>query len=603
MDGPRHRQQAEREATKRIMEISVLGGRVTRRAFLRGSAIGGVGLATAAVIGCGDDDDDDGVAAPAATAAPAAPAATAAAAAATAAPAATAAAAAAATAAPAAPAKEITVRWSGSNPIPTMSPNSTAASESEFHSIYDGLTRQVPQPGGGANIEPGLAESWESADNGATWVFNLREAEWSDGTPFTAEDVAWVHDFYKDPESQSRLISRVGTYTGSRVLDDRTIEISTDSDPIFPKREAIVFTLPKHIFTDASIDAEAFMGATPVGTGAYVAQDFQQGQKVTLVKSPSGYRAGEIKGVTMVDFNWISETSTRVAALEGGDIDFALQIPTIDADRVRSFDNTTVVNAPPTTNQAWDFANKPEDDPGITNDPRVRQALNYALDREGIIVAAYDGQTRPSKDQLITPDVFGHQADWPAIPYDPDRARQLITDAGLGGGASMNIDAQILIAPHLKPVLEATIGLWGDVGVETDVRTIEVNVWRDRLYGRATEGRPGAFLMGWSSFLYEAALALQWHVSTNPYDLWNNPKFDELFAAVNREVDGEARNQLYRELMQEERIHSGGALEAGPSAYIAENPAIFAFRHDLIDAGSYIAWTTPSARFENIVPA
>ena len=82
-----------------------------------------------------------------------------------------------------------------------------------------------------------------------------------------------------------------------------------------------------------------------------------------------------------------------------------------------------------------------------------------------------------------------------------------------------------------------------------------------------------------------------------------NPKFDELFAAVNREVDGEARNQLYRELMQEERIHSGGALEAGPSAYIAENPAIFAFRSDLIDAGKYIPWTTPSARFENIVPA
>ena len=582
------------------MEINVLSGRVTRRAFLRGSAIGGVGLATAAVIGCGDDDDDDGGTTTAPQATAAAPAATTAAATATAAaPAATA----AATAAPAEPAKEITIRWAGSNPIPTLSPNSTAASESEFHSIYDGLTRQVPQPGGGANIDPGLAESWESNDNGATWVFNLREAEWSDGTPFTAEDVVWVHDFYKDPESQSRLISRVGTYVSSRVLDDHTVEISTDSDPIFPKREAIVFTLPKHIFTDASIDPEAFMGATPVGTGAYVAQDFQQGQKVTLLKSPSGYRAGEIKGVTTVDFNWIAETSTRMAALEGGDVDFALQVPTIDADRVRGFSGTTVVNAPPTTNQAWDFANKPDDDPGITNDPRVRQALNYALDREGIIVAAYDGQTRPSKDQLITPDVFGHQPDWDVIPYDPDRARQLLSDAGLGSGASMSIDAQILIAPHLKPVLEATIGLWGDVGVATDVRTIEVNVWRDRLYGRATEGRPGAFLMGWSSFLYEAALALQWHVSTNPYDLWANPKFDELFAAVNREVDGETRNQLYRELMQEERIHSGGALEAGPSAYIAENPAIFAFRSDLIDAGKYIPWTTPSARFENIVPA
>jgi len=564
------------------MEINILNGRVSRRTFLRGSALGGVGLATAAVIGCDDDDDDDS-ASPAASGGGSSPSPS--------------------TSTPE-PTKEVTVRWAANNPIPTMSPNSTAASASDFHAIYDGLTRQVAQPGGGATIDPGLAESWESPDGtGSTWVFNLREAEWSDGTPFTAEDVAWTHDFYKDPESQSRLISRVGTYVSSKVLDDRTIEITTKSDPIFPKREGIVFTLPKHVFTDSSINPEEFMGETPVGTGAYVAQNFRQGQSVDLVKSPSGYRSGDFKGVSKVEYNWIGETSTRMAALEAGDLDFSTQVPTIDAERVRGFSNTTVVNAPPTTNAAWDMANKPNDDPGITNDPRVRQALNFALDRDGIVLAAYDGQTSPAKDQLITPDVFGHQSDWSPIPYDPDKARELLKDAGFGGGASMNIDAQILIAPYLKPILEASIGLWEDVGVKSDVRTIEVNVWRDRLYGRATEGRPGAFLMGWSSFLYEAALALQWHESSNPYDLWANPKFDELFEAVNKEVDGEARNQLYRQLLQEERVDSGGEFVSGPSAFIAENPSIYAFRNDVIDESSFIAWATPGMRYENIVPA
>ena len=571
------------------MEISILNGQVSRRTFLRGSALGGVGLATAAVIGCDDDDDDDDDTAATAPAAPAATGGGSSPAPSTSAP---------------EPAKEITLNYGANNPTPTLSPNSTAASESEFHALYDGLTRQVPQPGGGANIDPGLAESWETPDGGgATWVFKLREAEWSDGTPFTAEDVKWVHEFYKDPESQSRLISRVGTFESAKVLDDRTIEITTANDPIFPKREGIVFVLPKHIFTDASINAEEFMGATPVGTGAYVATSFAQGQKVEMVKSPSGYRAGDIKGVTKVNYNWIGETSTRMAALEAGDLDFVLQVPTIEADRIRGLSNMAVINAPPTTNQAWDMANKPDDDPGITNDPRVRQALNFALDREGLVLAAYDGQTSPAKDQLITPDVFGHQSDWAPIPYDPDRARTLLKDAGFGDGASMNIDAQILISPVLKPILEATIGLWEDVGVKSDVRTIEVNVWRDRLYGRATEGRPGAFLMGWSSFLYEAALALQWHESSNPYDLWANPKFDELFEAVNKEVDGEARNQLYRQLMQEERVESGGEFEAGPSAFIAENPIIYGFRTDVVDESNYIAWTTPSSRYENIIPA
>ncbi|MDA0256862.1 MAG: ABC transporter substrate-binding protein [Chloroflexi bacterium] len=539
------------------------------------------------MIGCDDDDDDDD----SASAAPAAPAATGGSSPAP------------STSAPE-PAKEITVRFAANNPIPTMSPNSTAASTSELHAIYDGLTRQVAQPGGGATIDAGLAESWESPDGGGrTWVFKLREAEWSDGTPFTAEDVAWVHDFYKNPESQSRLISRVGTYESSKVLDDRTIEITTASDPIFPKREGIVFILPKHIFTDASINPEEFMGSTPVGTGAYVVDDFKQGQVVNMLKSPSGYRAGDIGGVTKINYNWIGETSTRMAAVEAGDIDFAQQVPTTDAERIRGINNIEVVNAPPTTNQAWDFANKPGDDPGITNDPRVRQALNYGLDREGIIIAAYDGQTRAARDQLITPDVFGHQSDWPVIAYDPDKARALLADAGFANGASMNIDAQILISPTLKPILEASIGLWEEIGVKSDVRTIEVNVWRDRLYGRATEGRPGAFLMGWSSFLYEAALALQWHESSNPYDLWANPKFDELFEAVNKEVDGEARSKLYRLLMQEERVESGGELVSGPSAFIAENPTIQAFRSDVIEPSSLNPWTTPELRFENVVPA
>jgi peptide/nickel transport system substrate-binding protein len=249
------------------------------------------------------------------------------------------------------------------------------------------------------------------------------------------------------------------------------------------------------------------------------------------------------------------------------------------------------------------MANKPTDDPGITNDPRVRQAINYSLDREGIILAAFDGQAVTAKDQLIASNVFGHQADWPAIEYDPDKARQLMKDAGLANGASMNIDAMTVIAPHLKPMLEASIGLWDDIGIKSDVRTIEVNVWRDRLYGRATEGRPGAFLMGWSSFLYEAALALQWHESSNPYDLWTNPKFDELFAAVNREVDGEKRNLLYRQLMEEERVESSGAFESGPSAFMTENPIIYGFRTSVIEESSYVPWINPGTRYENIIPA
>ena len=234
------------------MVRDLLRNRILRRDLIRGGALAGVGLAAATVIGCDPDDDDADqrtLATPAATAVVR---------------------------------REgvvfddfkpwptVTLRFAATNPIPTLSPNSTAASESDLHAMYDALTRQHANDTGGA-VDPGLATSWETpSGDGRTWVFNLREAEWSDGTKFTAADVAWVHDFSKDPGNQSRLISRVGTYESSKVIDDRTIEITTNYDPIFPKREGIVFILPKRIFTDASLDAEAFMGETSVSTGAYV---------------------------------------------------------------------------------------------------------------------------------------------------------------------------------------------------------------------------------------------------------------------------------------------------------------------------------------------
>ena len=247
---------------------------VSRRGFLRGTAVGSLGLAAAAVIGCGEDE----AAAPAssgakATVTPAKP----------------------VTppskpeekkAAPAAAPKpevkkEITLNFGSNTVMPTMSPNSTAASNSEFHAVYDCMTRQRPVAGGGSSIDPGLATSWETPDGkGKKWVFKLRDAEWSDGTKFTAADVQFVHEYYKNPENKSRLISRVGTYESSKIIDDNTIEITCkdSGDPIFPKREAIVLQIPKHIYEDASINAEEFMGKSPVGTGAYVASDYVQGQ-------------------------------------------------------------------------------------------------------------------------------------------------------------------------------------------------------------------------------------------------------------------------------------------------------------------------------------
>ena len=221
------------------MDPTFLSTSIRRRTFLRGAALGGVGLATAAVIGCDDDDDDDDDAA--STAPPAAGGSTGGS---------TGSSSSGGSSTPAEPAKTVHLSNGASGGPPSLDPSSTAAADDIFWGIYDAPTRLDRD----FNVIPHLASSWEvnPADE-LEWIFHLNEAEWSDGTKFSAADVAFSHDYYGNPDNGSRLISRVGTVAASRVIDDMTVGIKTKAlDPILPRREMFVLTIPKHIFEDAS---------------------------------------------------------------------------------------------------------------------------------------------------------------------------------------------------------------------------------------------------------------------------------------------------------------------------------------------------------------
>ncbi len=554
-------------------QFTVLKQKVSRRVFLRGITLGGVGLATAAVIGCGDDDEDG----TGTTVAPAAP-----------------------TAAPTAAAR---LNPSGRLvmgrhlPPPTMDPNSTAGSFAEFHAIYDPLVRLAPAPGGG-QLEPAFAEAWELDDaDPKTWVFSLRELEWSDGEKATAEDVKFSYEYYADPENMSRLISRVNTFASAKVVDDRTIAITTtNGDPILPRRSGLVFMLPKHIADDPAKDFVTFMGQTPVGTGAYTASNFLDKVSVDLRKSASTWRT--TRGLDSIDVKYIGEGTTRLSALEAGEIQFNSSVPTIEAARIGGLQSITVQPAAATGMQGWDLGIDPSADPGPTNDPRVRQAMNYALDRELMHNTVYAGLSNLSRDQLITKAAVGHNPNLSPVPYDPDKARQLIKDAGVEG-ATVTVEGPLALAPELKGAAESSLGFWEDVGVSIDLRTLETNVWRDRLYGRETRPRPGAFLKASGSFQYEAESAFTWYEDGNAYAAGlNSDDFDATLARARQETDTEKRIGMYWELTEMLRVEG----DLVPAAWFVERPILFGWRTDAIGA-DYTPWSNPSIHFDSVSPA
>ncbi|MCY4639385.1 MAG: ABC transporter substrate-binding protein [Chloroflexi bacterium] len=529
---------------------------------------------TAAVIGCGDDDDE--VTAPVPTTAPTA--------------------AATATAAPTEAVKTGSIVIGRQNKSPSMDPNTTALAPTEYYAVYDPLTRLDIT---GTVIEPALAESWEAA--GSDWIFSLREAEWSDGTEFTADDVKFSFEYYANPDNASRLISRVNTQESVTVVDPRTVRIrATGTDPIMPRRATLPYVLPKHVFEASGGTPTAFseaLATNPVGTGSYVVTNIVQDQSIEFAESASSWRGN--RGYTAAKLNIIEEFTTLVAAYESGDLDWVQRVPATDVARVQALANTETGAPPSLGAQHWDFGNRRAEG-GPTNDVRVRRALISAIDVELIIDAVFQGLGRRATDQIPSEAVFGFSPEKSSIDYDPDTARQLLADAGFPNGFEMPVDSRL--AGDTKAFVEACTGFWSDIGVESAINPLEINIWRDRLYGREQRPWPGAFNAGWIAYLFDASFLYDWYEGAGAYRLWDGPEdptaaqFDALYGAAIVELDDEGRRGLYQGI--NDLFAWDGEAPVGPT-YHAENHNAW-YTNRIAD---YVARAFPDLNFDEISPA
>lgn len=511
------------------MARELFGGRISRRSLIRGSALGGVGLATAAVIGCGDADDDAPVVVPAATAAPTT------AAAATAAPTAT------PTAAPEKKSEKITPAVVA--PGNTLDPNTTAGSTNEFHGIYDTLARLDPVTN---SIIPALGESYEvDPSDPARWIFNLREAEFSDGVKLTAEDVKFALEYYQDADNKSSLRSRVSTVDHVEVMDERTaVLVTAKADPIIPRRQHLVFILPKHIFEDPSKGRD-YQADKAVGSGAYFPASYTQGANILLEASASSWRG--TKGIDIADMQVIKESTTRLSALETGDVDFATGLPIPELERIEGFDNVVLGANPSTQWRGWsmEYFDPP------TSDVRVRLALEHALDTPTVIEEIYFGRAVEQRSQPLTENTFGFNPDLQPYGYDPDKSRELLRDAGLPDGFKTTISSRVEGNPVFEAHTLAAADDISEIGIDISIEHVETGVWRDGIYGRAKR-TPHIYHMPFSAFvLADASFAYSWLQKDAASKYYDNPKFESKFVEGLSTIDTEARRKLYQEATYE----------------------------------------------------
>jgi peptide/nickel transport system substrate-binding protein len=309
-----------------------------------------------------------------------------------------------------------------------------------------------------------LATAWEMTDP-TTMRLTLREGvTFHDGSPVTAEDVKATLDRVGNPESGlawSGLIFPALTVT---IVDETTIEIVTEA-PYGPLEKSLAVA---PIFPAADIENPENFNQRAMGCGPYRWISYDQ-NRVTL-EANTDYWAGA-PGIQTVVFDYIQDANARISALLSGQADIITRCSSEQLARVEGDDNYYVIDVPPLTQIVCIYQND-----GVLASKEVRQAVTVAVDREGIVEGILQGVGKVPYSSIAT-NAPGYQEQPDRFDYDPDRARELLAEAGYEDSLELTMATTTLV-PHQREIDQAIVQFLEDVGVTVDVTTLEVGAFR-----------------------------------------------------------------------------------------------------------------------------
>ena len=389
-------------------------------------------------------------------------------------------------------------------------------------------------------LQPNLAVSWEQIEP-TVWQYKLREGvEFSNGEPLNADQVKFSFDRVMAPESDSMRKGETRYVASVEIVDEYTINFHTDGIiPLFDLYVTAKFPIvPEGYITEHG--SEHFAN-NPVGTGPYVLEEWVKDDHITLRKNSNYW--GEEPEIDVLTFRTVPDIASRVATLLAGEADIATDLQPATVQEVEEREGLSVVSRPGMRSVFLLFNTKI--DTPVT-DRRVRQAINYAVDKDVIIESILDGFGKKLEGQVLSEEYWGYQPQLDAYPYDPDKARELLAEAGYPDGFDLRI-----VSPRGRYMMDAEIsqavaGQLKEVGINVTVDTLEWGVFSEEQYSH--EGGP-IFLLGYMTVPDAARMMSIWH-STHPNDQHPDAHFDELSDAAINETDVDARREIVKETVE-----------------------------------------------------
>ena len=369
-------------------------------------------------------------------------------------------------------------------------------------------------------IVPALATEWTPISD-TEWEFKLREGVlFHDGSDFTAEDVAFSIERVREGSGPITFASRVEAIEEVEVVDDHTIRLHT-SAPVPTLLDDLVNVLIVSSEIGDAGPQDFDSGEATIGTGPYKFVSYTPGESVEL-EAFEDYWGGE-PAWDAVTIRTIPDDSAREVALLAGDID-VMEYPAVTSlEKLRSDPavNVTSIDSQAGTYIGFDQEGEAKNVSGTDGenpflDVRVRQAIAHAIDRDLLVEQALDGTAVPAS-QPVPEGIFGYSPDVEVMEYDPERARELLAEAGYPDGFRTQLAVASERVPEARRVGTAVAGMLARIGLEVDLEVIPYTVWRPA----AQEGEYPLFINNYRGSIPDASNSMRALLMTKGYGMEN----------------------------------------------------------------------------------
>ena len=472
------------------------------------------------------------------------------------------------------PASAETLRWARASDALTLDPHSQnqGVTHTFAHHIYETLVdREVD-----GTLIPRLATEWMVKDGDPTvWVFKLRQGvKFHDGSDFTAEDVVFSIDRARSDKSNLKQLH--AAVQGATAVDDHTVEIKlAGPSPLYPDNLTNTFMMDKG-WTEknnavtvqqagSTDDNYAVRNANGTGPDRLESRD---PDVRSVMKAFADHWAETKPQVTEIIYLPIADNATRVAALLSGEVDLVQDVPVQDVERLSGTAGVKVETGP--ENRVIYFGYKMSDAPlkssNVTDknplaDPKVREAMHLAIDRNAIQRVVMRGQSIPT-GVATPPFVNGWTEELNAYPEkaDPAKAKQLLTEAGYPDGFTITLDTPNNRYVNDEAISQAVVGMLGQAGIKVTLASRPITQHSPLIQNAETD----FYLLGWGVPTFDSAYIFNdlIHTKTGKFGAYNpggytNPELDAKIESLATEVDVDKRNATIAEIwktVQEDRV-------------------------------------------------